>query len=370
MTKHNRLISANYFLLLANVFALNAIGLVMVISASTGVSDDGARSVISQIIYTVIGFLLMFTISVLPEQFFFRFSNIFLIAACILQSAVLSPLGVNSGGNTNWLRFGPITLQPSELLKLAVILWLATGLTKRRSTSSDLSKGVIPSFVVILAVCGLVFLGNDLGNVLIIVIIFFGVMIFANIPMISLAFPLGVFSGIVFLAATLSPNRMGRILNFLNISCDKVDQHYLTLCWQPIQSVWALANGNVAGVGLGRSVAKWNWLPSATSDYIFAILGEELGFVGSISLILLFLFLAITMVRIARDANDLFARSIIGGVMFWLVGQALINIAVVLRFFPVLGVTLPFVSAGGSALTTSMMAVGLVLGLIRRSSRA
>jgi cell division protein FtsW len=144
---------------------------------------------------------------------------------------------------------------------------------------------------------------------------------------------------------------------------------YEGICWQPLHGTWALANGGVFGVGLGNSVEKWDWLPAASNDYIFAIVGEELGLVGAVVLLLMFVLLAVALLRVIRSSTDPFVRTATGAVLMWLIGQAFVNIGVVLRVFPVLGVPLPFISAGGTALITSLMAVGIVLSFARHEAR-
>ena len=139
-------------------------------------------------------------------------------------------------------------------------------------------------------------------------------------------------------------------------------------CWQPLHANWALAAGGWFGKGLGNSVAKWNWLPAASSDYIFAIIGEELGLIGAIVVLVLFVVLAIAFIRIIRASSDGFARIVTAGVMVWVIGQAFVNIAVVLGVLPVLGVPLPLISAGGTALIANLLGIGIVLSFARGSS--
>jgi cell division protein FtsW len=150
--------------------------------------------------------------------------------------------------------------------------------------------------------------------------------------------------------------------------CTEAD--YENVCWQSIHSTYALGSGGLLGVGLGNSRAKWSWLPAAETDFIFAIVGEELGLAGTTLVMAAFVVLAIAMARMVRAQQDPFARIVTGGVMIWLIGQALVNIAVVLEFLPVLGVPLPFMSMGGSALLSSLIAIGLVMALNRTGSES
>jgi cell division protein FtsW len=169
----------------------------------------------------------------------------------------------------------------------------------------------------------------------------------------------------VAMLALLSPSRVNRIMTWFS-GCTEED--YLGSCWQIVHSTYALGSGGIFGVGLGNSRAKWSWLPEAETDFIFAIVGEELGLIGTSMVILSFVILAIAMARLVRSQPDPFARLVTGGVMVWLVAQALINIAVVLEVLPVLGVPLPFMSVGGSALMSSLIAIGVVMALNRHDA--
>jgi cell division protein FtsW len=157
---------------------------------------------------------------------------------------------------------------------------------------------------------------------------------------------------------------MARILTFLDAEC----ADYENLCWQPLHGTWALANGGVFGLGLGNSREKYSWLPAASNDYIFAIIGEELGLIGATVVLVMFVLLAVSFVRVIRSSSDPFVRITTGAIMVWLIGQAFVNIGVVLRLLPVLGVPLPFISAGGTALLTSLCAVGIVLSFAREQA--
>ncbi|MBC7763659.1 MAG: FtsW/RodA/SpoVE family cell cycle protein, partial [Candidatus Saccharibacteria bacterium] len=160
-------------------------------------------------------------------------------------------------------------------------------------------------------------------------------------------------------------SRQDRIQAFLS-GCKSADDH-LGSCWQTVHGWWALASGGLFGSGLGNSKAKWSWLPEADNDFIFAIIGDELGLLGAILVLALFVVLAIAFVRIIRASTDPFARVTVSAVMVWIVGQAFVNIAVVLGILPVLGVPLPLISAGGSALVTSLIGIGIVLSFARRA---
>jgi cell division protein FtsW len=167
--------------------------------------------------------------------------------------------------------------------------------------------------------------------------------------------------------ALSSSNRLTRIMSFMGKGCEEINGAISAACWQPLHGTWALANGGILGVGLGNSKAKWSWLPAADNDYIFAIIGEELGLIGAIVVLFMFILLAFAFLRVMRGTTNLQVRVTTASVMVWVIGQALVNIGVVLGVFPVLGVPLPLISAGGTALLTTLLAIGIVLSFARGS---
>ena len=181
-------------------------------------------------------------------------------------------------------------------------------------------------------------------------VLLIGAMYFGELSWKSLGVVIGSAAVGAAVFVVTSPNRMARIL-----SHSASEQDYSGIDWQPLHGLWALAGGGLFGVGPGNSKASGLWLPAADNDYIFAIVGEELGLVGTVSVILVYVFLAIAMLQVIRTATDRFGRAVVGGVLVWIVGQALVNIGVVVRIFPVLGVPLPLVSAGGTALISCMV---------------
>jgi len=358
--------SSNYFLLLGTVLFLVVFGLVMVLSSSSIESKLKTGSAFQEFsrqgLYAAIGIPLMLIVSRIKVSFWKKWAWLALGVAMVLQVLVFTPLGYGYGGNRNWLDFGVFSVQPSELVKLALILWIALILTAKEGLLHNWRHVLLPVGPVALFAIALVLLGNDLGTAVIILSIVLGAMFFAGIrlKLLGTAIALIAFFGVVF--AFGSSSRTARIKSWL-YGCTPAD--YIDGCWQPTHGTWALASGGIFGVGLGNSKAKWSWLPEAQNDYIFAIIGEELGLIGAVVVLLLFIVLAIALVRIIRGTRDPFARIVTGGVMIWIVGQALVNIAVVLKLLPVLGVPLPLISAGGSALISTLLAVGVVLSFAR-----
>ncbi|GAB3617626.1 hypothetical protein GCM10027416_21830 [Okibacterium endophyticum] len=358
--------NGTYFLLLGTTLFLVVVGLVMVLSSSSVDSfldDQGFFGGFwKQATYAVIGIPLMLVLSRIPVGFWKKWAWAALGGAVFLQLLVFTPLGITDGGNRNWIAVGPITGQPSELLKLALAVWMGAVLTRKFDLLSDWKHAFVPVIPLGGGAVGLVLLGHDLGTVVIMSLLLFGGMFFAGIKLRHLAV-IALAGAALFAAMTLtSANRMARFGILFDQECAN---DYAGLCWQPLHGTWALANGGLFGLGLGNSREKYSWLPAASNDYIFAIVGEELGLVGATVVLLLFVVLAIAFVRVIRSSPDPFVRIATGAIMVWLVGQAFVNIGVVLRVLPVLGVPLPFISAGGTALLTSLAAVGIVLSFAR-----
>jgi len=362
--------TGTYFLLLGTTIFLVAFGLVMVLSSSSVESqaaDESAfASVTRQALYALIAVPLMLVASRMPITFWKRWAWPAVVAGMLLQLLVFTPLGWGYGGNRNWLRIGEsFTAQPSEIVKLTLILWIAALLVSKAGLLEEWRHVLIPIGPVAGLAIGLVLLGNDLGTAVVMFLIVFGLLFYAGIRLKFLgvaALVIGAF-GLVF--AFAGSSRTARIQSWLN-GCSPED--YETWCWQPTHGLWALASGGLFGVGLGGSKAKWSWLPEADNDFIFAIIGEELGLVGAIVVLLLFVVLAVAFMRVIRHNADPFARIVTSGVMVWIVGQAFINIGVVLGVLPVLGVPLPLVSAGGSALISTLLAIGVVLSFARNTT--
>lgn len=365
-------VPSNFVLLLGVTLFLVIFGLVMVASASSidsYLDSDGFFGGFwKQATYAAIGIPLMLVMSRFPISFWKRWAWPAIGASLVLQGLVFTPLGIDDGGNRNWIALGPIRGQPSELVKLALIIWLAMILTRKQKKLEDWKHVLVPVVPVAGLAILMVLLGHDLGTVSIIAGIVLGALYFANVKLRYLAVPVLIGVSLLVVMALTSENRMRRILSFLDAEC----ADYEGLCWQPLHGTWALAGGGIFGRGLGNSHEKWAWLPAASNDYIFAIIGEELGLIGCIVLLALFVVMTVIFLRIMRSASDPFTRIATGTVMVWIIGQAFVNIGVVLRVFPVLGVPLPFISAGGTALLTGMMAIGVVLSCARHddASRA
>jgi cell division protein FtsW len=361
----------NYFLLLGTTLFLVVLGLAMVLSSSSVdsyLSNGGFFGVLlHQGFIALVGVPLMFLVSRAPLKFWQRIAWPTLLVTCLMQCLVFTPLGVTVAGNTNWLSIGSFQFQPSEAIKVALVIWLGTILAQKETKFDDWRHVLIPVFGVGGAAVMLVMIRGDLGTTVILAGILFGSLFFAGIRLRLLTIPLGIGAFGALAAAVASPNRMTRILSFFGTGCDGASSSISAACWQPLHGTWALANGGIFGVGLGNSKAKWSWLPAADNDYIFAIIGEELGLIGAIVVLFMFVLLAIAFIRIMHASTNLQAKVTTASVMVWIIGQALVNVGVVLGFIPVLGVPLPLISAGGTALLTTLVAIGIVLSFARTS---
>ena len=327
-----RVESADYFLLLGTTLFLVVFGLVMVLSSSlveSYIADGGfLDQAIRQAVFAVIGIPAMLLASRMPESFWMRIAWPVLIASCVLQLLVVAtPLGIEVGGNTNWLAIGPVHFQPSEFIKVALVMWLGLIVTKKQEYLGDFTKGILPIVLVGGGAIGLVLLGGDLGTVMIMGAMLLGALFLIGVRLRLLLPP--IFAAVVLfvIVAVSSESRMRRITSFLDADCvsggsgDSVSD-----CWQIQHGSFALANGGVFGVGLGNSAAKWSWLPAADNDFIFAIIGEELGLIGAIVVIAMFVVLAVALGRVLRGARTPFARTATAAVLVWIIGQACVNI--------------------------------------------
>ncbi len=358
--------SIEFYRLLGITLFLVAFGLVMVLSASSIdslVANNNSFEVAGrQVVFAAVGLVALSFVSLMSVEYIKSKAKLFFIGAMGLQLAVFF-IGIDVNGNRNWIDiFGLFTIQPSEFLKVAVILHVSLYLSTQQQCLDD-PKVWQRAIVICAAAIALVLFGRDLGTGLIMLITFVGLMALAGMPSKLLN---TVLLGILILtplALMSSSSRMGRITAWLNPN--GVDP--LNYNWQSEHGMWALAAGRIFGAGLGESKMKWSWIPEVENDFIFAIIGEELGLVGALVVILLFVFLAFSLLRIMQRTNDPFKRNVVQGVMLWIVFQALVNIAVVLRLLPVLGVPLPLISAGGSSLISALTAVGVVLAIEREN---
>lgn len=357
---------SEFLLVSSSALLLTGFGLVMVLSATVARATAAGQSPVEvlakQAVFAAVGVPLMFVLSRLPVGFWKRMAWPALIFGVAFQLLVFTPLGKADAGNRNWIVVGGLQAQPGEFLKLALALWIGYVLFRKQTLLGLWRHVFIPAVPVTVAVCATVLAGKDLGTTMILLLIALGALFFSGVKLRLFILPAIAAAAAVAVYAVTSPNRMVRILSFLDQDCLA---DYADKCYQPLHGIWGLAGGGIFGLGLGNSRQKYDWLPAAANDYIFAIVGEELGLIGCLVVLALFALLALGTFRIIRSTNDPFVRIVTGGITVWIVGQALINIAVVLRLFPVLGVPLPFMSQGGTSLLSVLLACGVLLSFAR-----
>lgn len=351
------------------VAVLTVFGLVMVFSSSAATmaakGQAPYKELISQGLFCVIGLVVGVVAAFLPVKLY-RHAGILAVGfAMFLQALTFTPLGHNAGGNTGWIYIGSVSIQPAEIMKFALCIWLPAALM---SASRRYERGEVlwRAYGVAVGVYGLCVLlvigGKDLGTAMILVFIGIVAFLVGGFPLKWMGLFTAVMAvGVILLVAT-SKNRRDRILAAYTACSDTQTQG---VCFQSIHARYAMASGGFLGVGLGNSREKWNYLPEAHNDFIFAIIGEETGFVGAATIILMFCVLIWCLTWMALQIKDRYVSMALMCVTVWLGGQALVNIGVVVGIFPVLGVPMPFVSSGGSSLVMCLAAAGMVVGLMR-----
>ncbi|MBM4764022.1 stage V sporulation protein E [Bacillus sp. B15-48] len=354
-------------ILLIATFALLAIGLTMVYSASAIWAeykfDDSFFFAKRQMLFAGVGIIAMFFIMNVDYWTWRTWAKVLLIVCFILLILVLIPgIGNVRNGSRSWIGVGAFSIQPSEFMKLAMIAFLAKFLSENQKMITSFKNGLLPSLALVFTAFGLIMLQPDFGTGMVMV----GtcvVMIFVAGAKISHFALLGLvgLGGIVALIAS-APYRMKRITSFLDPWQDPLGSGF-----QIIQSLYAIGPGGLFGLGLGESRQKFFYLPEPQTDFIFAIIAEELGFIGGTFVLLLFSLLLWRGMRIAFGAPDLYGGLLATGIIAMVAIQVMINIGVVTGLMPVTGITLPFLSYGGSSLTLMLMAIGVLLNISRYS---
>ncbi|WP_163970745.1 stage V sporulation protein E [Oceanobacillus halotolerans] len=355
------------FTLLAVIIALLVVGIVMVYSSSFVWSDykygDTLYYVKRQLLFVGAGLVAMFALMRVPYTIWKKYANVILLACFILLILVLIPgIGMVRGGARSWIGVGAFSIQPSEFMKLGLIMFLSTYLAANQKYITSFKKGFFPALILVFAAFGLIMLQPDLGTGVVLVLTCM-VLIYTAGAKISHFVWLGILGIVGFLFLILSaPYRISRITAFLNPWEDPLGDGF-----QIIQSLYAIGPGGLLGVGLGESLQKYFYLPEPQTDFIFAVLSEELGFIGGTVMIGLFLLLFWRGIRIALEAPDQFGRFLALGITSMLTIQIMINVSVVIGLIPVTGITLPFLSYGGSSLTLTLCSVGILLNVSRHA---
>ncbi len=354
---------ASYQLVLGATALLLGLGLIMVLSASSvyarmanGGTGNTYSIFIRQAMFAVLGLAGAYVAARMPLSTMRRFVTPVLLISVALVVATFF-LGVEIRGNKNWIPlFGGFLLQPSEFAKLAVVLWIGHWFASHAKAMQTPRLILLPMVPITMTITMLVVLQRDLGTALVLFSVIIGMLWVAGLPARQMsAVGAGVFALLVLFVAT-APHRVARLLNFTNPLADPENAGY-----QSIHASMALARGGFWGVGLGGSRQKWGALPEAHTDFILAVMGEELGLLGTLVVLLLFLVLAVAGIRIATRARDPFARYVAAGITIWIVAQTAINVGMVVGLLPVIGIPLPLMSYGGSSLLVTLVAMGVLL---------
>jgi cell division protein FtsW len=351
--------------LVACIVVLNLIGLVMVLSASsvTALYDYGSswHFFVRQAAWVFVGLIALAVMMRVDYHALRRLALPLVIGTVLLLVAVLA-VGQEVNGAKRWLGTSTLSVQPSEFAKFALILFVADLLARRADKMERTDITLRPVLVVLMGFALLVMLQPNLGTTMLLAGITFTMLFVAGTPLRSLGGLIGLAIGGATLLAIMAPYRRARMTAFLDPWADPENTGY-----QPIQAAMATVNGGWFGRGLGESRAKWEFLPEAHTDFIFAILAEELGFVGALLVLSLFVTFAVFGFRTARRAPDRFGMLLAAGVTSWIVFQAVVNLGAVLGMLPITGVPLPFVSFGGSAMLITMVAAGALVNVARQT---
>jgi cell division protein FtsW len=360
----------SYYLVLGITMLLLALGLVMVLSTSSAAALDSGGSPYAgfqkQLLGVAIGLPLMW-LAARSSPAVFRAAAYPLLTVSVIGLLLAITIGVPNHGAARWVQLGPLQLQPSEFAKLAFVLWGADLLARKEKLRqlTDWRQLLIPLLPGAGILSMLVMLGDDLGTTFLLLIIFLALLWVIGTPARLFAGILALMAFVLVILIIVEPYRMQRITGFLNPQGQASAAAY-----QPLQGKYALGSGGWFGVGLGASKAKWGWVPNSTTDFIFAIIGEELGLVGTLCVAMLYGGLAYAGLRIARRVPDTFMRLAAAAATAWIVVQALVNIGAVIGLLPITGVPLPLVSEGLSSLIVTMAALGMLMSFAKREPGA
>lgn len=364
----------DYYLMLISAGLLSALGVMMVLSSSTPYAggnpniDSPYAFAVRQAIFLLIGIPFVFLFARLRPAILARLGWVAWGLAVLLLSAValMSSRSIGERGNTNWLSItSQVAIQPSEFAKLALVVWAAAVISARIRKIDQPRYLIIPFIPGAALLIALVLVGRDLGTAMVMALMVVALLWFIGTSLRILGILTGLGALLVGILALTNANRLSRIMVWLNPASDP------DRASQPVAALYAMASGGWWGVGLGAGKQKWGGLKDgAHTDFIFAVIGEELGLVGVLGVLVLFCVIGLVGLRIALRSDEPFTRTVAAGITAWFVFQACINILVVLNLLPVLGIPLPFISYGGSALLSNLMALGVLLSCARHEPEA
>lgn len=363
----------NFYGVALPTILISILGLVMVFSASSvkALQDSGSSVAIvgRQALLFLVGLAIALFLFRAPFAFLKRMSTLSLVLSLIaLALPQLPVIGKEVNGNVNWISIAGFTMQPSEFAKLGMILWLA-GVLARHEELKERQSPMAPSALAaqilpgIIAMIALILVGKDLGTALVFAAIAAGVLFVAGI---QIRWFVAAIAALTLMAVILILTQSNRIYRIKALLDPFSEEHYQNAGWQPAHSIMGLASGGIFGSGLGAGKQKWGNLAEAHTDFIFAVVGEEMGLLGTLTLLGLFAFLLLSIFKIALRSQTLLERFFVSGVALWFAIQIVVNIGSVTGLIPVIGVTLPLVSYGGSSLIATLAALGLVLGVAMR----
>ena len=345
------------------VLLLSGIGIIMVYSASSAISMETHNTLYyymkKQALFIGISLGIMFVTASFPYTLYRSFSYIILLAALALLVAVLVPaLNVKAGGATRWLNLGGFTFQPAEFSKLALVIFLGYSLAKKQDMIQMFSVGFLPHMFVFTVFSCLIILQPDFGTIVVLGTITWGMMFIAGVRIMHLLAPAPLLLPIIYFLVVKVEYRLERILSFMNPWDDPYNTGY-----QITHSLKAFGSGGIFGKGIGLGMQKMHYLPEPHTDFIFSIIGEELGLIGVLTILSLYLILLLKGIRIAKTSKNVFGAITAAGLTIYIGVQVIINTGVALGVLPTKGLTLPFISYGGTSLVTNMAAMGILMNI-------
>jgi cell division protein FtsW len=359
------------------ITVLLAIGLIMMYSISPILSHKLVGNVdrnyyfLNQIKYVALGIGVWIAATAVPYTRWRKWAPLLLGAAIIALLLLMIPgLSQSSHGATRWLNLGPVSVQPAEILKIALILYLAVWFERRVSDIHSFMDGVVPFAIMVGAACfTIVVFQRDMGTMMVLALATGGMFFAAGMRWVHLAALLGAGAVAGMAAIVAFPHRMERLSTFLHLNCSDLVKLADSPDWHTCQALIAAGSGGFFGLGLGHSIQVYGYLPEAANDSIFAIIAEEFGMLGSLAIIVLFGVLVYRGLQVARSAPDMFSRLAATGISLWLCFQALINIGAMLSLVPLTGIPLPFISYGGTSLIFSLLGAGILLNISKFTVR-
>lgn len=352
-------------MLFISVILISLFGVIMIYSSSTIWAEykynDPYKYLKNQGLFFIIGICLMYIVSKIDYKKYFKYSNKILLICITLLILVLIPgIGTVRNGSRSWFGIGSFGIQPSEFTKLGLIIFTAKYLSNNPSSMKNFKKGVLPILGIALFIFGIIMLQPDFGTGTILVMSIIGMLFVAGLN-IKIFLKFGIVGIVAVVGLILiAPYRLKRILSFLDPWSDPLGSGF-----QIIQSLYSIGPGGLFGLGFGNSIQKHFYLPEPQTDFIFSIISEEFGFMGILILSIFFLTIFYNCIKISLRCNDLFGKYLSFGITFSLIFQTLLNLSVVIGLIPVTGVTLPFLSYGGSSLLITMTGIGIILNVSR-----